>query len=88
VASAGETRCATSDPAIEILEQSDEFPAAMPPFHACGDVTFVQIQRRENRTCSEAFVFMIAAYVGMFSGNRGQIGCRVSDGLQAWLFIH
>ena len=30
---------------------------------------------------------MIAAHSGMFSGNRGQIGRSVGDGLQARLFI-
>ena len=56
---------------VEILEQSDEFPTAMPPLNTSGDMPLMQIQCRENRTCSQAFVFMIAAHVGMFSGNRG-----------------
>src|SRR6266851_653388 len=72
---------------IEILEQSDEFSAAMSPLNAGCDVTLVQIQRREDRTRSKAFVFVIAADVGMLSGNWGQIGRRVGDSLKAGLFI-
>src|SRR5216684_5117521 len=72
---------------VEILEQSDEFPAAMSPLDTSCDMTLVQIQRREDRTRPKAFVFVIAAHIGMFSGNRGQIGHSVSDGLKARLFI-
>ncbi len=33
---------------VEVLEQSDEFPAAMPSLNACDDMPLVPIQRREN----------------------------------------
>src|SRR5712692_4081691 len=72
---------------VEILEQSDEFPAAMPPLNTSCDMTLVQIQRREDRTRPKAFVSMIAPHIGMSSGNRGQIGHSVGDGLKAGLFI-
>jgi hypothetical protein len=68
-------------------EQRDEFSAAMSPLNAGCDMTLVQIQRRQDRTRSKAFVFVIAADVGMLSGNWGQIGCRVGDSLKAGLFI-
>src|ERR1035438_6032034 len=34
---------------VEILEQSDEFPAAMPPLNTSCDMTLVKIQRRQDR---------------------------------------
>src|SRR6202049_2190484 len=72
---------------VEILEQSNEFPAAMSPLDTSGDMPLVQIQRREDRTRPKTFVFVIAAHIGMFSGNRGQIGRSVGDGLKSRLFI-
>src|ERR1035438_1529653 len=72
---------------VDVLEQRDEFPAAMTPLNAGCYMTLVQIQRRQNRARSKAFVFVIPAYVGMLSGNRGQIGRRVGDSLKARLFI-
>src|SRR5229473_3312671 len=39
---------------VEILEQSDEFPAAMSPLDTSCDMTLVQIQRREDRTRPKA----------------------------------
>src|ERR1035437_9624117 len=41
------------------FEQRDELAAAMPPFDASGDMPLMQIQRRENGTGAEPFVFMI-----------------------------
>src|SRR5258706_9034919 len=65
---------------VEIFEQRDEFPAAMSPFNACRNMALMQVQCRENGTCSETFVFMIAAHVRMFSRNWGAIGRGVGDG--------
>src|SRR5258708_5754396 len=59
---------------VQILKQSDKFAAAMSPLNARSNVALVQVQRRQNRTCSEALVFMIAADVGMFAGTGGKSG--------------
>ena len=40
---------------IEILEQRDEFSAAMLPFHAGCDMTLMQVQSREDGTGSQTF---------------------------------
>ena len=73
---------------VEVLEQGDEFPATMPALNAGRDMALVQIQRRQNGTGTEPFVFMIAGHARMFSRDRGQVGRSVGDGLKAGLFIH
>src|SRR5450759_3118046 len=72
---------------VEILEQGDEFAAAVPALNAGCDMALMQIQRRENRARSKALVLMIPAHAGMFSWYRGQVGRGVGDGLKARLFI-
>ena len=41
---------------VEILEQSNEFPAAVSPLDTSVDMPLVQIQRREDRTRPQTFV--------------------------------
>ena len=60
----------------------------MPALNAGRDMALVQIQRRQNGTGSESFVFMVAGHARMFSWDRGQVGRSVGDGLKAGLFIH
>ena len=59
---------------VEILEQGDEFATAVPAIDTGCDMTFMQIQRRENRARSKTLVLVIPCYAGMFSGYRGRSG--------------
>src|SRR5450759_4541445 len=52
---------------VEILEQGDEFAAAVPALNAGCDMALMQIQRRENRARSKALVLMIPAHAGIMS---------------------
>ncbi len=72
---------------VEILEQGDEFAAAVPPLNAGRDMILMQIQRRENRARSQAPVLVIPGQAGMFARYRGQVGSGIGDGLKARLFI-
>ena len=65
---------------VEILKQSDEFPAAMSPLNTSCDMTLVQIQRREDRTRPKAFIFVIAAHIGMFPGTGGRSAAVLAIG--------
>jgi len=83
----------TQDPirrveSIQVLEQSDEFAAAMPPLDPGGYVTGVQIQGRQDGAGPETFLFVVAAPAGMPTRYWFQIGRGVSDGLDAGFFIH
>jgi hypothetical protein len=72
---------------VEILEQGDEFAAAVSALNAGCDMTLMQIQCRENRACSKALLLVIPGQAGMFSRYRWQIRSGIGDGLKARLFI-
>ena len=73
---------------IEVGQQADELDAAMTVFHARRDMTIVQIQRRENGTCPQSFIFVVARHRRVLAGYGRQVRRGIRYGLQAGLFIH
>jgi hypothetical protein len=70
---------------VQILEQRDEFAAAVPVLHAGRDVALVQIHGCRNGTGSQPSVFMVASHARMFSRHRRQVRRSVGDGLKVGL---
>jgi hypothetical protein len=57
-------------PRVQIVQQADEFDAAVAVLRACRDVAALEIQRCKDRTSTQPLVFVVAADLRMRAGHR------------------
>ena len=59
---------------VQVLEQRNELPAAMPPFDSRRDMARVQIQGRQDGARAQPFVLMVAGHGRMLARHGRQVG--------------